>query len=104
MRKDSVYLVQELIEYAQRKELGLLQRTKIVLTSKGKSYELLLTKPAFLIVEGKDIKKIDSGKVMVSDANEMNQVLSTYRGGRVVIDNELMKALKKEIGDYEINL
>ena len=82
----------------------MLQRTKIVLTSKGKSYELLLTKPAFLIVEGKDIKKIDSGKVMVSDANEMNQVLSTYRGGRVVIDNELMKALKKEIGDYEINL
>ena len=103
LRKDSVYLIQELIEYAQRKELGLLQKTKVVLTSKGKSYELLLTKPAFL-VDANKIKKIDAGKISNSDVNEMNSVLANYRGGRVVIDDELMKALKKEIGDYEINL
>ena len=103
LRKDSVYLIQELIEYAQRKELGLLQKTKVVLTSKGKSYELLLTKPAFL-VDANKIKKIDTGKISNSDVNEMNSVLANYRGGRDVIDDELIKALKKEIGDYEINL
>jgi len=109
LRKDSVYLVQEMIEYGQRKELGLLQKTKVVITfkekGKDKHAELFLTKPAFLVdTEAKKILKIEAGKVKETDVNEMNQVLTNYKGGRVVISNELMKSLKKELGEFEISL
>jgi len=103
LRKDSVYLVESLIEYAQRKDLGLLEKTKIVLTSKGKHKELFLTKPAFL-VDGQKIKKIEGNKIVDSDANELNSTLAKYKGSRVKIDSEMLKMLKRELGDYDINL
>ena len=103
LRKDSVYLVQEMIEYGQRKELGLLQKTKVIVTAKGKSYDLFLTKPAFL-VHDQNILKIEDDKIRASDVNELNGVLSNYKESRVKIDNELLKVLKKELGDFEINL
>jgi len=109
LRKDCVYLVQDLVEYGQRKELGLLQKSKVVITyKKGKDHkhaELFLTKPSFIVSEnGKDVHKIEGGKMMKSDTNEMNKILAAYRGGRVVLDKETMKALKKEFGEFEISL
>ncbi len=108
LRKDSVYLVQELIEYGQRKELGLLQKTKVVLTykkdGKDKHAELFLTKPAFLAIEGgKEILKI-TDKITNSDSNEFNKILANYKGKQAKIDIDLMKVLKKELGDFDINL
>ncbi len=107
LRRDSVYLVQEMIEYGQRKELGLLQKTKVVVTfkekGKDKHAELFLTKPSFL-VDGQKILKIEGSKIKESDTNELNEVLASYKGGRVVISNELMKTLKKELGEFEISL
>jgi predicted nucleotidyltransferase len=105
LRKDSVYLVQEMTEFGQRRELGLLQKTKVVVTAKDKPYDLFLTKPAFLVdADGKKIKKIEGKNIMDSDSNELNQILSTYKGGRVVLDDEVMKILKKELGEFSISL
>jgi uncharacterized protein (UPF0332 family) len=107
LRKESVYLIQEVTEYAQRKELGLLQKTKVVITfkdSKGdKHAELFLTKPAFLVDE-QNVNKIENGKFVKTDINEFNGILSNYRGGRVIIDDDVLKTLKKELGDFEISL
>ena len=107
LRKDSVYLIQEMTEYAQRRDLGLLQKTKVVVTfdKKGKDHhaDLFLCKPAFL-VEGNKISKIEGGKMMDSDVNELNNTLANYKGGRVVIDDKVMKALKKEFGAFSISL
>ena len=102
LRKDSVYLIESLIEYAQRKELGLLEKTKVILTFKDKHAELFLTKPAFLIIENK-VKKI-TDKVENSDMNEMNAVLSENKGHRFKIDNHMMDLLRAELGDFDINL
>ena len=104
LRKDSVYLIESLVEYGQRKELGLLEKTKVVLTYKDKHAELFLTKPAFLVVDGNKIKKIEGNKITDSDANEFNQTLSQHKGGRIVIDNKVMKLLKKELGDFDVCL
>ncbi|MEK6914232.1 MAG: nucleotidyltransferase domain-containing protein [Nanoarchaeota archaeon] len=107
LRKESVYLIQDITEYAQRKELGLLQKTKVVVTFKDdkgdRHAELFLTKPAFL-VEEQNVSKIENGKFIKSDVNEFNGVLSNYRGGRVVIDDEVIKILRKELGDFSISL
>ncbi len=102
LRKDSVYLIESLIEYAQRKEIGLIEKSKVVLTFKGKHAELFLTKPAFLVHENK-IKKV-TDKVEESNANEFNRVLSEHKGSRVKLDNDMMKALRKELGDFDISL
>lgn len=107
LRRDSVYLIQEMVEYSQRKELGLLQKTRVIITfkedDKNKHVELILTKPVFL-VDGQKILKVENGKLVESNSNEMNNVLTSYSGGRVAIDNEVMKVLRKEIGDFEILL
>ena len=103
IRKDSVYLIEALIEYGQRKEMGLLQKTKVVITYKGKHAELFLTKPAFLVEENK-ILKIEGDKIKKSNPNEFNTALSKYKGRRIVLDSNLMKLLKKELGDFDIAL
>ena len=104
LRKDSVYLIESLIEYGQRKELGLLQKTKVVLIYKDKHAELFLTKPAFLVIDGKEIKKIEGNNIEDSDANEFNQTLANYKGNRIVIDAKMRKVLKKELGEFDICL
>jgi len=101
LRKDSVYLIDSLVEYGQRRDLGLLEKTKIVLTHDGKHSELFLTKPAFL-VDGKKIKKIVNGKLVDSDVNALNVVLSKFKGGAVGLDSEMIKILEKELGKIEV--
>ena len=103
IRKDSVYLIEALIEYGQRKQMGLLQKTKVVITYKDKHAELFLTKPAFL-VDGDKIKKIEGNKMMDSDPNEFNQILTNYRGNRITINAEMIQVLEKELGKFDINL
>ncbi len=103
LRKDSVYLVQEGIEFGQRRELGLLQKTKVILTAKNKQQELFLTKPAFLVSE-LAVRKIDGEKIISSDVNELNQTLAAHKGGRIKIEQELLKVLEKELGHFEIHL
>ena len=107
LRKDSVYLIQEMTEYAQRKDLGLLQKTKVVISFRDKDKEhhaeLFLTKPAFLVSE-LGIKKIEGVTIHESNVNELNTTLANFKGSRIVIDNELIKLLKKELGEFDISL
>ncbi|MBT4136149.1 hypothetical protein HOE51_04710 [archaeon] len=102
MRKDSVYLVESLTEYAQRKDLGLLEKTKVGISSKGKHGELFLTKPAFLVF-GDDVKIIKD-KIEASEMNELNKVLSEYKGYKVRMDAKMLKLLEEELGEFEISL
>ena len=101
LRKDSVYLIDSLIEYGQRKELGLMEKTKIVLTCKDKHAELYLTKPAFLVMDNK-IKKI-SDKIEDSNMNEMNKALADSKTTKMKFDNHMLNLLKAEMGEFDIN-
>jgi len=101
LRKDSVYLIESLVEYGQRKDLGLLEKTKVVLAYGGKHSELFLTKPAFLVSKDK-IKKIAGGELVDSDANELNKVLSKFKGDKIDLSSKMLEGLKKELGNFEI--
>jgi len=48
--------------------------------------------------------KIEKGKVKESSVDEMNQILTDYKGNRVVLDSETMNALKKELGEFSVSL
>ena len=50
------------------------------------------------------LKKIEGGKIADSDNNEMNGVLASYKGGRVVLSEEVMKVLKKKFGVFDVSL
>lgn len=102
LRKDSVYLIESLIEYSQRKELGLLEKIKISISSNGKHGELFLVNPAFLVFENK-VKKI-TDKITDSDNNELNKALSEHKGHKVKIDNHMMDLLRAELGEFELHL
>jgi len=102
LRKECVYLMDSLIEYGQRKDMGLIERAKVVLTFNGKHAELYLVNPAFLIQEN-EIHKIQGDEMMKSDMNEFNTVLRGYKGKKSKIDNKVLEVLRKELGDFDIN-
>lgn len=107
VRKNATILVNHLIEYNQRCDLVAMQKGKMRLKTKDKTYELVLTeKIAFLIDEG-EIRKIniESGKIENSSAKEMADSLEQQRDKREVVFNEkLFEILRKEIGSFEIIL
>jgi len=102
IRKESVYLIESLIEYGQRKELGLLQKMKVVLTYEGGHAELFLTNPAFLVQEGK-IKKIQD-KIEDSSPEEFESILHQQKGRPGKLTSKIIGLLKKELGDFELVL
>ncbi|MDP2925764.1 MAG: nucleotidyltransferase domain-containing protein [Nanoarchaeota archaeon] len=102
LRRDSVYLVEGLVEYGQRKELGLLEKTKVILTAKGKPAELFLTNPMFLVHENK-VKRIQD-KIIDSDINDLNKALAEHKGHNSKLDNRTMDLLRAELGDFDIHI
>ncbi len=102
IRTNSVYLIEDLIEYSQRKDLGLLEKTKVSISFEGGHAELFLTKPMFLLHKDK-VQKI-TDKIEDSSMEEFNKFLSEYKGKPAKIDEKLFSILRKEFGDFEITL
>ncbi len=100
VRKNSMQLVNNLIEYGQRCELADLQRSKVILSYKGKRADLFLTQPAFLVQEGR-IKKITS-RIEDASQEEFEKIVSEQKGKAGKLTQEMISLLKKELGDFEI--
>jgi len=102
IRKNASLLINNLIEYGQRCELTDLQRSKIILSyDKGKKADLFLTKPAFLVKDGK-IKKIDK-KVEDAKQTEFEKIIREQKGKSGKLTMKLLALLEKELGDFDIS-
>jgi len=101
IRKNAGQLINSLIEYGQRCEIAELQRSKIIISYKGKHADLFLTNPAFLIAEGK-IKKV-ADKIEDANQDEFEKIVREQKGKSGKLTTELMALLKKELGDFEIS-
>ncbi len=101
IRKNSVQLINSLIEYGQRCEIAELQRSKIIISYKGKHADLFLTNPAFLIQEGK-IKKV-ADKIEDANQDEFEKIVREQKGKPGKLTAEILALLKKELGDFEIS-
>jgi predicted nucleotidyltransferase len=102
IRRDAIYLIDGIVEYTQRKELGMLQKSKITLTFKNKSIDLFLTKPMFL-VDGSSVQKIGD-KIETSNMQELNEAVQRFKGARVRLDKKTIALIKKELGEFDIHL
>lgn len=103
-RKEATILIEDLIEYTQRKELSLNEKNKCKLkykkNEKEKIAELLLTNSGgFLILEGK-IKKINEGVIKEASIEE----IPTNQEKEIKFNPKIFEIIKKEIGEFEVVL
>ena len=104
-KKDTIELVDSLVEYAQRVDLVSSERGTMQISYKGKKAELLLLGEKNFLVEGKIIRKIEKGKLVGSDKNELEESLKEYKGKlSTSVPGNVFSVLKKELGDFEIVL
>ena len=103
----SQILINDIIEYNQRCELVSLQKGRMRLKTKDKTYEFVLAgEESFLIDKGK-ISRIDLEKSKLADSNagELTKALSEQgKKQDISISGKLFNVLRKELGEFEIIL
>ena len=103
IRKNSMILINDLIDYTQRCDLAGFEKTRLLLKyEQSKTAELINADGfSFLLKENKIFKL--KTKIENSDMNELAQALEKQKNKKKVeIDSNVFSLLKKELGDYEI--
>ena len=107
-RKNSMILINDLIEYSQRKDLASLEKSRMRLKykeeGKEKFAELIISEEKSFLVRGEVIKKItnnieDSNVQELSEAVEKQKIKQNLQ-----INPRVFELLKKELGEFEIIL
>ena len=104
-KKDTIELVDSLVEYSQRLDLVSSERGTMQILYKGRKAELVLMGGSNFLIEGKSIRKISisKGKLVESSREEFEKVLKDYKGKLTTkISGEVFSVLRKELGDFEI--
>ncbi len=108
VRRESASLINDLIEYSQRKELACLDKRRMIVKyhekDKEKAAEVLAyDRELFLFKDGK-IKKI-TNKIEDSNMDEVSKAMEASRTKKsATISPDAFNLLKKELGDFEILL
>jgi predicted nucleotidyltransferase len=106
IRKNASYLINQLIDYGQRCELSDIRKMQVRVTygkNKEKFGEVFLTNPAFILAEGK-IRKITGKGIEDANQEEFENIMAAQKGKPSKLTDKLMKVLKKDLGDFDINL
>ncbi|MEM4152920.1 MAG: nucleotidyltransferase domain-containing protein [Candidatus Pacearchaeota archaeon] len=112
MKKTSHELLSELLEYSQRKELLELEKRKIEVLYKvkeegkeqKKKAELFIFKDEVFIVPDitkDEIKKFSKGKLIESNKDELRKAFKS-KVAEKIITSEILEALKKLFGEFEL--
>jgi len=107
VRKNASLLVNSLIEYSQRCDLVELQKSRIILKSRNKDYELVLGEgKAFLIEQGKVLRiNLGEEKLENSSVEELTKALQEQKSKKgVKVDSRIFTFLRKVLGEFEIVL
>lgn len=104
-RKNASILINDLIEYSQRKDLISLEKGRMRLKyGKDKIAELLTCDGKSFLIEGKNVKKL-TDKVDDSNIKEVSDAVEKQKSKQTVeINPKVFELLKKEIGEFEIVL
>jgi len=108
IKRDATELVNELIDYTQRKELIATEKGIYPITfgdKKEKKGELVLTDPSIFFVESGRILKINNEKFDPSNKEEFEKAIAeTKDRTNVTINSQVLNVLKKELGDFELGV
>ncbi|MEK6848360.1 MAG: nucleotidyltransferase domain-containing protein [Nanoarchaeota archaeon] len=102
-RRDAMLLLNHLIEYAQRKELAVLDRKKIsVKFSKGQGDILVFGDKVFFASEGK-IRRFVESNLIDATKEEFDKALSESKDSKAVkMPSKIFEVLKSELGEFEV--
>jgi predicted nucleotidyltransferase len=108
MRRDSVGLIRELVDYAQRVELVAIQKGVMQIKfgdNFDKVGELVLTDSGEFFVESGRIMGVSSEKFNVSDAKDFDKAIKETKDRTdLKLKSKTLRVLEKELGAYEIML
>lgn len=104
VRRNVSTLINHLIEYSQRCELSTMQKARMKLKAKDKTYEVVFTPKAAFLLEGSKISKVENGKIKDSNGDEFTKALSEMKDKEIVFDEKILEVLRKHLGQFEIIL
>ena len=107
-RKSASLLINELIDYSQRKDLMKIEKSKMRLKyaedDKSKFAELIAGNRVAFLIKDNSIKKITE-KIEQSNVEELSKAVEEQKEKNLVeVNPKVFELLKKEIGDFEIVL
>ncbi len=106
IRKNVSYLINNLIEYGQRKDIIELRKMQIHINYKlkgeEKHLELFLTNPLFMIADNQLKKITDKGKIEESSQEEFENILHQQKGKPQTLSEKILAVLKERLGEFEL--
>ncbi len=103
IKKEAIELLASLIEYGQRADLISSKKGAMQITYKGRKAELVLLGNHNFLIEGQDIKKIESGKLVKSSKEVFEKALQEHSGKLTTkVSGALFTVLEKALGEFEL--
>lgn len=103
VRRDATDLINALVEFAQRKEIAMIEKGVFKVNYGGKIAEIVLADSGAFFIDQGDIKKLTSGGLHNAKAEDLDSALkSTKDRNMLKLSFRILESLKKAIGDFEI--
>ncbi|MEI6850153.1 MAG: hypothetical protein WCK29_03870, partial [archaeon] len=91
------------VEYGQRADIVTVEKSVMQISYQNRKAELVLLGNINFMIEGKNISKIDNGKIVNSTREELEKALAENKGKmKTTISGDLFMALEKALGKFEI--
>ncbi len=100
-RKIAAEITQALIEYTQRQELALIEKSRFLIKGKDMEAEIFFLTNTF-IVQNQKIQKISKDKLIVSKLKELQEQVIEQKGKETKIDFKSLETLKKVFGEFDL--
>jgi len=105
VKKMTAELIRELVDYSQRKELIATEKGLIQVSFGNKKGKIVLTDSGAFFVEENRIMKIGLKNFSVSNQKDFEEAIAkTKDRTKVNLKSNVLDVLKKELGDFELNL
>ncbi|MEK6889976.1 MAG: nucleotidyltransferase domain-containing protein [Nanoarchaeota archaeon] len=103
VKRDAFDLMEALVEYAQRADLVQAKKGAMQISYNGRKAELLLLGEHNFLIEGKEIKKIENGKLVAIKEADFQKAFNENKGKITTkVSGEVFNTLKHVLGDFDI--
>ncbi len=104
LRRDATELINELLNYAQRTDLVMIEKGVLQVIFGEKKGELVLTDVGAFFVEAGRVMRIENGKFNLSDKIILENAISgTKDKTQLTLSSEVLETLHKELGKFSIS-
>ena len=104
LRRDAIEVIKELLDYAQRSDLVMIEKGVLQVTFGDKKGEIVLCDSGVFFVEAGRVMKIENGKFALCDKVMLEKAIAdTKNKTELSISSDVLETLKKELGKFSIS-